>query len=46
MNDKGKIVHTYFYEGYKNRVNFSELYLQLQNDFLSIPEDSNSAVSE
>jgi peroxiredoxin len=26
INKKGKVIHKYFYEGYKNRVDFTELY--------------------
>ncbi|TYK66700.1 peroxiredoxin family protein [Colwellia echini] len=29
IDKEGKIVHKYFYEGYKDRVKFSDLYLQL-----------------
>ncbi|MBU2869503.1 peroxiredoxin family protein [Colwellia sp. E2M01] len=29
INNEGKIVHKYFFEGYKDRVKFSDLYMQL-----------------
>jgi peroxiredoxin len=32
VNKKGKVIHKYFYEGYKNRVDFTKLYEKLSQE--------------
>ena len=32
IDDNGKVIHKHFFKGYKKRVKFSELYLQLKNE--------------
>ena len=32
IDNNGKVIHKHFFKGYKKRVKFSELYLQLRND--------------